>query len=132
VTSQPTHLYDRARTLWGDGAQWMMLTEECGELVAAVSKYHRGRIGKIELAAEREACRELGYRPAVALRDLRHTFGTLAVRNTGDPWAALQALGHSDLRTTSIYQSTTVERAAATSVAVGKTLAEWGTRVGTA
>lgn len=80
--------------------------------------------------AFREACAELGYKPAVTMRDLRHTFGTLALKGTADPWAALQVLGHSDLRTTSVYQSTTVQRASATAAAVSKIIAEWGAESG--
>ncbi len=48
--------------------------------------------------ALRLACREVGYHKNITLRDLRHTFGTLALRSTADPWATLQAMGHSDLQ----------------------------------
>ncbi|MCP5115691.1 MAG: tyrosine-type recombinase/integrase, partial [bacterium] len=54
--------------------------------------------------ALRQASKDIGYDKNITLRDLRHIFGTLAVQMTGDPWAALQVLGHSDLRVTSVYQ----------------------------
>lgn len=38
--------------LWGAPKQLRQLTEECGELVAAVNQYERGRITAEELAAE--------------------------------------------------------------------------------
>ena len=38
--------------LWGDNKQLRQLTEECGELVAAVNQYERGRITADQLASE--------------------------------------------------------------------------------
>lgn len=72
--------------------------------------------------AYRSAARAIGYEGRIKLRDLRHTFATLALRGTGDPWAALESLGHRDLRTTSRYQHTTETRAAATAAAAEKLL----------
>lgn len=72
--------------------------------------------------AYRTACATIGYAHRIKLRDLRHTFATLAVAGSGDPWAALEALGHRDLRTTSLYQHSTEERAAATAAAAEKLL----------
>lgn len=72
--------------------------------------------------AMREACRELKITPTVTLRDCRHTFATLALARTADPWAVLESMGHSDLRMLSRYQSTTITRAAAVGAAVGRAL----------
>lgn len=50
--SDNSSTYRRALAIWGNAAQWQMLQEECGELVAAVSKFHRGRINIVDLAGE--------------------------------------------------------------------------------
>jgi NTP pyrophosphatase (non-canonical NTP hydrolase) len=42
----------RAVHLWGAHKQLRQLTEECGELVAAVNQYERGRITAEHLASE--------------------------------------------------------------------------------
>ncbi len=42
----------RAVELWGHVAQWRMVQEECGELVAAVNRFDRGRAVVVELAEE--------------------------------------------------------------------------------
>lgn len=42
----------RAVELWGAAAQWRMVQEECGELVAAVNRFDRGRTVVVELAEE--------------------------------------------------------------------------------
>jgi len=72
--------------------------------------------------AYREAAERIGYGKRIKLRDLRHTFATLAVAGSGDPWAALESLGHRDLRTTSLYQHSTEARAAATAAAAERLL----------
>jgi len=41
---RPDGVYRRAVELWGPQFQAMMLAEECGELVAAMSRYLRGRV----------------------------------------------------------------------------------------
>lgn len=77
--------------------------------------------------ARATACRAIGYQGTITLRDLRHTYATLGLAATGDQWATMAALGHSDLRTTSIYQSTTTERAAAVgAAAAAQILSETG------
>ena len=38
--------------LWGAQRQFRQLTEECGELIAAVNQYERGRITADQLASE--------------------------------------------------------------------------------
>jgi NTP pyrophosphatase (non-canonical NTP hydrolase) len=45
-------LYRRAFVCWGIAAQWRMLQEECGELIAAVNRCDRGRIEPWALASE--------------------------------------------------------------------------------
>lgn len=72
--------------------------------------------------AYRTASAAIGYGTRIKLRDLRHTFATLAVAGSGDPWAALESLGHRDLRTTSRYQHTTELRASATAAAAERLL----------
>ena len=42
----------RAVNVWGETEQLRQLQEECGELVAAVSHYSRGRIDELGLADE--------------------------------------------------------------------------------
>ncbi len=58
--------------------------------------------------------------PAVTLRDLRHTYSTLGLQHSGDAAAVQAAMGHRDLRTTQLYQSSTVARASAVGVAVAR------------
>jgi NTP pyrophosphatase (non-canonical NTP hydrolase) len=38
--------------LWGAASQWRMVQEECGELVAAINRFDRGRTVTVELAEE--------------------------------------------------------------------------------
>jgi NTP pyrophosphatase (non-canonical NTP hydrolase) len=45
-------LYRRALDEWGPEAQVRMLQEECGELIASVNRYSRGRCGAEEVAEE--------------------------------------------------------------------------------
>lgn len=66
--------------------------------------------------------RRLGFPTAPTLRDLRHTFATLALAATGDAAGTMDALGHTDLRTTAIYQSSTLARTAAAAAGVDRVL----------
>jgi integrase len=68
--------------------------------------------------ALQRACKRLSVSPVVTLRDMRHTFATLALQGTADPTAVQSALGHSDLRTTQRYLSSTVGRTLTASTAV--------------
>ena len=45
-------VYREAVKQWGQVAQMRMLQEECGELIAAVNQYDRGRITAEHLAEE--------------------------------------------------------------------------------
>jgi integrase len=74
--------------------------------------------------AYRETATRIGYSQRIKLRDLRHTFATLAVA-AGDPWAAMEALGHKDLRMTSRYQHTTSARASQVAVSVEGGYVQW-------
>ena len=65
------------------------------------------------------ARKTIGYRKTITLRDLRHCHATWAAQGTGDAAAAQAALGHTDLRTTQRYLSTTISRTASAAVAVG-------------
>jgi len=67
------------------------------------------------------ACAKAGV-PRFTLRDLRHTYATLALAGTADAVAVQAALGRTDLRTTQLYQSTTLSRTAAASAAVALAL----------
>jgi integrase len=68
--------------------------------------------------ARNAATKQIGYAKNITLRDLRHTYGTLALQGTGDAIAAQSALGHSELATTQRYQTATLARTAAASIAV--------------
>lgn len=68
------------------------------------------------------ACRGLGLDSNITLRDLRHTFASLALRHTGDPTAVMRAMGHTDLRMTERYLSSPLERAAAIGAVVSSAL----------
>ena len=74
-------------------------------------KRHRARVS-----------RDLGCRDTITLRDLRHSFATIAMQETGDPNAVLEALGHSDLSMTKKYLSSPLARVAGTGVAVAAVL----------
>ena len=45
-------VFAAAVKLWGNGSQAMMLAEECGELVAAMSQYLRGRVAAEKVIEE--------------------------------------------------------------------------------
>ncbi len=45
-------IYDEAIATWGQGPQLRQLQEECGELVAAVNHFERGRVTAHDLALE--------------------------------------------------------------------------------
>ena len=49
---RPADVYERAVKLWGPEFQAMMLAEECGELVAAVSQYLRHRVAAEKVIEE--------------------------------------------------------------------------------
>lgn len=49
---RPDDVYRRAVTLWGPDSQAMMLAEECGELVAAMSQYLRRRVATEKVIEE--------------------------------------------------------------------------------
>ena len=56
----------------------------------------------------------------LTLRDMRHTYATLALKGTSDPVAVMRSLGHKDLRMTETYLSSTVARTASASAAVAQ------------
>jgi NTP pyrophosphatase (non-canonical NTP hydrolase) len=49
---RPDDVYRRAVTLWGPQFQALMLAEECGELVAAMSQYLRHRVAAEKVIEE--------------------------------------------------------------------------------
>lgn len=64
--------------------------------------------------------RRLKWAAPPTLRDIRHTYASLALRGTSDPVAVMRSLGHKDLRTTEMYLSSTLERITSASAAVDK------------
>lgn len=84
-----------------------------GEDVPLTPADHKG--------AYRGAARRVGLR-GLHLRDLRHTHASLAAQHTGDASAVQAALGHSDLRVTQRYLSSTITRATSSARAVGEAL----------
>ena len=45
-------IFEKAISKWGNASQMMMAQEECGELVACISQFIRGRKSKFHLAEE--------------------------------------------------------------------------------
>jgi len=74
------------------------------------------------------ASEAIGYGKVITLRDLRHCHATWAAQGTGDAAAAQAALGHTDLRTTQRYLSSTLARTASAAVAVRDQLESSGAR----
>lgn len=87
--------------------------EEGGPLVFSAQDHRKQR---------ETAARDLGLDMNLTLRDLRHTFASLALRHTGDPTAVLRAMGHADLRMTERYLSSPLEQTAALGGAVSNVL----------
>ncbi|MEM6533123.1 MAG: tyrosine-type recombinase/integrase [Myxococcota bacterium] len=97
-------------------------------------KKHRAEMSQVALGArpaerprnKRGAGRKKDYAkssvPNITLRDLRHTFATLALQGTADATAVMNALGHTDLRTTQKYLSSTMNRTASAGAAVSEAL----------
>ena len=68
------------------------------------------------------ACEAIGYPTNITLRDLRTTWSTLAAQGTGDAAAVQASMGHEDLRTTQMYQKSTLTRQAEAGRAVAREL----------
>lgn len=64
----------------------------------------------------------LGWPVPPTMRDMRHTYATLALLGTSDPVGVMRSLGHKDLRTTERYLSSTLDRIAGASAAVASAL----------
>jgi len=71
------------------------------------------------------AAKRIGYNRSISLRDLRHTYGTLANRMVGID-AAMDGLGHSSLTMTQKYISSDTERVAAAGAAIENSLTQSG------
>jgi integrase len=67
-------------------------------------------------------CKRLGFEMVLTLRDLRHTFASLALQGKGDPAAVMAALGHKDLAMTQRYLTSPLERTAALGAVVAEKL----------
>lgn len=50
--NDPDKIFKAALEKWGKEAQLNQLQEECGELVAAVNQYRRGRVSDVEVVSE--------------------------------------------------------------------------------
>lgn len=91
------------------------LAEQPGREIVFSAANHR--------TARALACKRLGIAVRISLRDLRHTFASVGVIATGGDLVAVQeALGHTDLRTTKIYLSSTLDRMQGLGSAVGAAL----------
>ncbi len=64
------------------------------------------------------ACARIGYDKNITMRDLRHTYSTIAMHGTADAIAVQAMMGHSNLSMTMKYQSATLARTAAAGAAV--------------
>lgn len=71
--------------------------------------------------AYRTAARKIGYAGRITLRDLRHTFATLAARGVGVD-AVRDIYGHTDLAVTSRYITVDMARMACAALAVAGTV----------
>ncbi len=100
------------------------LSREAAAIIANLARPDdRPVIGKRHFRKARERARvRIGYGRVITLRDLRHTYGTLSLQQTGDAVGVQSSMGHTDLRMTSRYQHSTLERAVAAAVAVEQTL----------
>ncbi len=67
--------------------------------------------------AHRLAAKRIGYQHTITLRDLRHTFGTLANRTSGID-AARDGLGHTTIATTNRYVTGDLARVAEATLAI--------------
>lgn len=85
------------------------IEEGCKERIFSKESHrtHRRRVW-------RDVCKVFGVPelPRITMRDLRHTYATLAMQRSGDPAAVMAALGHRDLSTTQLYLSAPLERTA--------------------
>jgi integrase len=84
------------------------LEARCGELREGwVFPSRKSRSGHIELRGLQKEfriiARALGIPEDLKLYCSRHTFGTVAMDETGNPYAVMQAMGHEDLDTTMGY-----------------------------
>lgn len=87
------------------------LPEDGGELPLLAQGSHK--------TAYRLAAKRIGYGARITLRDLRHTWATLATRAEGVD-VARDGLGHSDLSMTSRYITADMTRLASASLAIAK------------
>lgn len=85
------------------------IAEGCGERIFSGKSHrtHRRRVWK-------DVCKTFGVPelPRITMRDLRHTFASLALKKSGDAAAVMRALGHRDLSTTELYLSAPLEQIA--------------------
>lgn len=58
-------IYNEALNRYGINAQMWVLVEECGELLDALAKFKRGRVGKVDIITELAdvsiMCEQIGY-----------------------------------------------------------------------
>jgi integrase len=69
-----------------------------------------------------KACTEAKYSGVITMRDLRHTFMTLGLLETGDIRATMAAGGHTKEATAFMYQHATMDRTASVSLGAEKLL----------
>jgi NTP pyrophosphatase (non-canonical NTP hydrolase) len=100
VEAQPSEpsrgdLFAEAVALWGRGFQVLVVCEECGELVSALSQYNRGRISAPELAEEvADVSIMLEQIPYIAEsgNEMSHEFSALVARKKETKLARLEAM----------------------------------------
>jgi integrase len=92
-----------------------LLKSRCGERrYGWVFPSRKSPSGHIELGGLqkhfRQIARQLGIPEQLKLYCARHTFGTVAMRETRDPGLIRDTMGHEDLETTMIYLHPDVQR----------------------
>ena len=91
-------VFDALKVRAGKGPEWAFPSKkaESGHLTTVAKQF-------------REARESAGLPKWLVLYHARHAFGTYAMAQTGNPALVRDAMGHSDLRTTMIYQHPDLE-----------------------
>jgi len=97
------NIYQKAVDKWGNASQMMMAQEECGELIACISQFTRGRKSKYHLAEEvadvEIMCEQLRYMIGSDIVDKEKTKKAerlaerLGLYNEPDDWPCQQLMG---------------------------------------
>ena len=87
------------------------LTEEVRRLISEQGNDTHlwvGRTGPLKLSGVKQVIRRIAYRagilpPKARAHTLRHTFGYLYVKHSGDPFSLCRLMGHSSIESTMMY-----------------------------